>query len=49
MRCRPKNESAPKLVRVTGRSFEQPSPEVCSSVTLRTNYCSGNGTKVRLP
>jgi hypothetical protein len=32
-----------------GRSFEQPSPEVCSVATLRPIAGTGNGTKVRLP
>ena len=41
---RPKNESARTHLRVSGRPFEQPSPEVCSPPTLRSNGQTGNGT-----
>ena len=42
----PEKTKAPGLVRVIGRPFEQPSPEVCSRTTLRLDRHSGNGTNV---
>ena len=39
-----KKRKRPDSIRVPGRSFEQPSPEVCSPTTLRCDHRQGNGT-----
>jgi hypothetical protein len=39
-----KKRKRPDSVRVIGRPFEQPSPEVCSPLTLRSDRRGGNGT-----
>jgi hypothetical protein len=44
--CILERRKRPDSVRVIGRSSEQPSPEVCSQTTLRSDRLCGNGTNV---